>query len=503
MSEAPRTRAERTAYAETSHYDDVIAFLEALAERSPLLHLESLATSVEGRSIPLAVVSDPPVSTPEAARGLDRPVAFVMANIHAGEVEGKEASLHLLRRLLLEDLKPLLERIVVLVAPIYNADGNEQWGPQVDHRPGQNGPERVGVRPNAQGLDLNRDYMKLESPEARGLVENVFLRWDPHLVVDCHATNGSHHGYALTWAPPLNPNARPGPIAFTQEHILAPVAAQLEAQGIRTFPYGNYVDPEDPGKGWRTFDHRPRFGNSYVGLRNRLCVLSEAYSYDDFETRVRSTEAFVRELLEAFAGRGEAARAVCAEADRQASRRASSDGAGARMGVAFELAPPHTREVLVRERKLGPADVVPMPVFDAFRAVRTVPLPHGYVLEPALVGTADLLRRHGVRVETLDRSRAVEAEGVRLLEVRRAEKSFQGHRQIALETERSLRRVTLPAGALVVPLNQPLADLAAYLCEPESDDGAATWNLFDRVLETLTPGRADAWLPVHRLLGPV
>ena len=127
---------------------------------------------------------------------------FLLANIHGGEVEGKEAVQVLMRRLTSGDLRPLLDRMVVVIAPIYNVDGNDAHRRDESH-----GAVRtvagVGRRENVKGLDLNRDYMKLESAEARALA-GAFTAWDPHLMVDLHTTNGSYHGYHLTHSIPLN-----------------------------------------------------------------------------------------------------------------------------------------------------------------------------------------------------------------------------------------------------------------------------------------------------------
>ena len=210
-----RTRAEITDFAETSTAAEVTRVIDALRAASPLVRVQSFGTTEEGRDMPLLVLSDPAVETPEAAHALARPVVFVMANIHAGEVEGKEASLILARRLLTGDLKAMLKRVVVLIAPNYNADGNELI--DVQHRTAQNGPVGgVGTRENAKKLDLNRDFMKLESAEARALV-TLLHRWDPHVAMDLHTTNGSYHGYHLTYAPALNPNTDPRLIAFMRE----------------------------------------------------------------------------------------------------------------------------------------------------------------------------------------------------------------------------------------------------------------------------------------------
>ena len=165
--DALQTRPERTNFEETSRLEDVTAFLTALSAKSPLVRVQTFGTTEEGRPMPLVTLSNPAVSRP-AERPAGRPVVFLLANIHGGEVEGKEAVQVLMRRLTSGDLRPLLDRMVIVIAPIYNVDGNE--GIDVKNRTAQYGPVAgVGRRENIKGLDLNRDYMKLESAEARAL----------------------------------------------------------------------------------------------------------------------------------------------------------------------------------------------------------------------------------------------------------------------------------------------------------------------------------------------
>ena len=188
----PRTRAERTNYLETSHYADVIAFLDSLhAAGAPAWR--SIGTTNEGRAIPVIVLSRPLVATPADAKRLGRPVVYVQANIHAGEVEGKEALLALIRDLWFSDKPNVLDSVVLVANPIYNADGNERFAPQARNRYEQNGPELVGQRPNAQGLDLNRDYVKAEAPETRASLA-AMTAWDPDVFVDLHTTEDRKSG---------------------------------------------------------------------------------------------------------------------------------------------------------------------------------------------------------------------------------------------------------------------------------------------------------------------
>ena len=202
----PLTRAERTNFTETSHYDDVVAFIDSLKKLGAKIATGSIGKTIEGRELPYVIASRPLVTTPAEARRLGRPIAYIQANIHAGEVEGKEAMQSLLRDLLFDKNKNVLDSIVLIVQPIYNADGNEKWGPQARNRGAQNGPELVGTRQNASGWNLNRDYIGADAPETKGAFA-MLNKWNPDLFMDLHTTDGSIHGYALTYAPPLTPTA--------------------------------------------------------------------------------------------------------------------------------------------------------------------------------------------------------------------------------------------------------------------------------------------------------
>ena len=209
----------------------------------------------------------------------------------------------------------LFDSLVLLVAPIYNADGNERF--DVDNRRGQNGPVRgMGQRPNAQGYDLNRDHMKLDSPEANALVKLMNV-YDPHVGVDLHTTNGTRHAYHITYSPPLHPNTDPAILEFVKSQWLVSAREYLfEQSGWRAYDYGNTGRGDEPV--WRTFDYRPRFNNNYIGLRNRFAILSEAYAYATFEERVLSTKVFTEGVLDFAQRHASDIRRITEEADARA-----------------------------------------------------------------------------------------------------------------------------------------------------------------------------------------
>ena len=515
-----RTRAEITNYEETSSYADVQRGITGLVSSSPLVYTESFGKTEEGRDLPLMVISDPKVTTPEAARKLGRPLVFVQANIHAGEVEGKEAVLMLARRLVSGDLKPLTKQLVILIAPDYNADGNEKVN--VQNRTAQNGPVAgVGTRENGKGIDLNRDYMKLDSQEARSLV-GLMNKWDPHVLVDLHTTNGSYHANHLTYSPILNPNADARLIDFTRERMLAPIRdAMLKNHKWRTYYYGNFapedgggressrVDPANPGNvTWRTFDHRPRFGNNYAGLRNRIAILSEAYSYLDFKGRVEVTEDFVAEIFKSSAANAKQIMTLTAQADRQFTAppnakpvelgldfavRALPERVGVFVGDVQKVMNPRSgKEMLAMTDMAVP---VSMKDYGVFAVTRSAAMPKGWLIptNPRLTAAVERLRLHGLKVEEISTPAQVSVERFTITAYTRAERMFQGHREARLKGSFDVAQLSVAPGALFVPADQPLARLAFYLLEPESDDGLVTWNIIE---EGLAAGEA---YPVYRV----
>jgi hypothetical protein len=497
-----RTHAERTRFEETSRYDDVRRVLDAVRDAAPALaRIEAFGASEEGRDLPLAVIGNPVPPSAATARAARKPRVLVLGGIHGGEVEGKEAALILARRLAGGDLRRLLDRITVLVAPLYNADGNERVSQE--NRPEQHGPiGGVGIRTNARGADLNRDFMKLQTAEGRSLAA-LLATWDPHVVIDLHTTNGSYHGYHLTYAPTLAVNADPRLVQVSRT-LLADTRRLLLDRGWRTYSYGNFVAedaldrerhrPDAGAPAWRTFDARPRFVTNGVGLRNRIALLAEAYSYLGFDRRVRVTEAFVETLLALIARRAPAISSLLTRLDIDtvdAARR----GALPPFGTRGRLAPlDGAVPILVGdvESRPNPRTGKPMTVmkesvatpvlmqdYASFEPVDLVTAPAAYILPPPVARTLEpLLERHGISVERLTAEARLDVERVVPAEVSYGGTTVQGRRQVKLgAVDRDRATINVPAGSLRVRLAQPLARLVFHLLEPTSDDGVVIWDL--------------------------
>ena len=470
------TEAEASGFLRTSRHADVMAFVEALRARGDRrLAIEIAGASPEGRDLPVLVLSSEGIRTPEAAHALRRPVVLAIGGIHAGEVEGKEALLALVRDLLQGPDAGLLERMTWVVLPLFNPDGNDRIDPanrvlDIAHHEGQDGPASgVGTRVTSMGINLNRDYLRQDAPEMRLFASRVYGRWAPHLTVDTHATNGSVHRYALTYdSPHTVESGRSEPIAYIPERFLPEVRGRLRRRtGLETFWYGNFVhDESEEGEGWMTYTHHPRFGSNYRGLTNRLDILAETYSYLGFEERVRTTYAFVSEILALAAERG----------DEMIDLVARCQAPPARIAVRYALeAFPDPVDILTYEPRLpgGKPVTVRIPHLADFKGTVAVDRPWGYAVPESI---ASKLEGHGLRVTRLaaDREAKIETariEGFAPIPSRKIlETTSLGEKEPMAEYRSASRK--LSAGTAIVETEQPLGAVAVYLCEARSDDGA-------------------------------
>lgn len=460
----PQTRAEVSSYKETSTYADVMSFLKSVDDLSPLASLSTIGASTEGRAIPQLVIAKPPVANRSQVG--HRLVVYIQANIHAGEVEGKESALKLARELCQGNHDDLLKTMVFVINPIYNADGNEKFAPQAKNRPGQNGPESVGVRPNGQGLDLNRDCMKAESPEMRAVLKDVYGRWNPDIVFDLHTTDGTRHGYALTYSPPLHPDTPKAILDYTRDTLLPDVRTALRTRyGMQTFDYGNTAGPEGSIR-WETFGYEGRYVTNYAGLTGRIAILSEATTYLTFHDRIEATDRFVLACLSHMSKDRDKILALRADTAKPSS-----------FGTRFEMAESRTEPVLLEDLaqgerpKPGPITKIKsltMTVFDRFKAARNTTVTRYYVPRH-LFGVVRLLRLHNVPLTP--------AEGSAQLTYFTVSKCtadsfpFQGHKLLHIEGQFGAPTSSTVAGYFVEP-----SPLTAALLEPESLDGVAAWG---------------------------
>lgn len=478
-----RTRAETSGFEAASTYADIDRVVGALTA-SPVVRLERIGRSEEGRDLPLLVIADPPVATPAEARKRGRPIVLVQAGLHAGEVDGVEAALMLARRLTDGDLKSLTKQLVVLIAPIANPDGHERHVGATSS--GFDGPS-VGpaIGENARGLDLDRDYMKLETTEARALA-SLLTAWAPHIVADLHTAAAAGEGAPLTFFTTPSPNADAHIVLFTRDTLLAGVSqALLDKHGHRSEVAGGVVGSSADETSLDSHrDYRPRAAHNYVGLLNRIAVRAVVPGQLGFHARVAATSAFVEELWRASARLALRVQGLTAQADRTLTVRT-------RISKPIDLG----LEFGVQPDAVTPPAKAATPL--AATRARALPsawiIPRGLAASPRMAAALDRLRWHGIEVETLDAAAQLDVDRFVIQALVESPRSVEGHHQARLMVAVERAALTVDPGSVRIRGNQRLARLAFSLLEPDAEDGLVTWNV---IAGGLTVGQG---FPVYRV----
>ncbi len=494
------TTPVKTNYQKTSTYTEVMSYITALQKRSDLVHLEYMATSKEGKKIPVVVLANPKISSPAEAKASGKPVLYIQGNIHSGEVEGKEIIQQIMRDILLGDKKHLLDNQIILFAPIYNTDSNDKM--KKGRRPSQeDSPVEVGIRANSQGLDLNRDGIKMEGLETNGLIQNVLNYWNPEMLVDLHTTNGTWHGYGITYAPSYHSAGEKAPYNFTWDVLFPEVTKNIDKNyKVKIGPYGYYSTRQ----GWPpttiyTYNHHPRYLVNQMGLRNKIGILSESFAHDRFYKRMNGTYGFVAEILEFTHKNGKKMMAINAQAEKDAINNVLKNAGKITKGVRFKMVAldkkiPNYRtydytpyinskgkKSYIRSGKI--IDVKNVTNLSKFDATVSTTLPRGYFLPKSMKPIVEHLRKQGIKVTQLKRRKKATGEVFMIEELKNAKRKFEGHHMATLKGKYISAKKTFKKGDYWIDMAQPLTNLAFYMLEPQSDDGLVTWNFFDAYLK--------------------
>lgn len=491
-----QTEAEKSDYKSTSDYQAVLSFIDQLKKSSAYIRVENIGTSAEGREIPLMIIGSPLPKSPVDLVNDKRIVVYVQANIHAGEVEGKEAVL-MYARDLLNDKDPLiLKDVVLLICPVINPDGNEKISYM--NRTYQNGPVNgVGVRYNGQFLDLNRDAMKVESPEVTGVLKNVFNRWDPSVFMDCHTTDGSFHVEPVTFTWMVNPNGDKSLINYMSQKMMPEMSDTLYKKfKIENCFYGEFYDMMDPEKGWVLDASEPRYMTNYFGLRNRFGILNENYVYADFRSRVLGCYYLIHSLINYASLHKSEIKKLLHDADARTITRGLNPSATDSFAIEYKVRPaPEKVTVKTFEAELV-TDLngrrsykrsdrqknVTIPYFIDYYPSVSVKFPFAYLITTNDQNITGLMATHGIKTEKLTENSRIVVDRFEISDLKGSSRLNQGHYTNTVKGTFLKDTIDFPAGTLVVRTAQPLANVAAYLLEPQSNDGMVTWNFFDRYL---------------------
>ena len=489
------TVSERSGFVETGRYEEVVALCDAFARLYPkAVRCTTFGTTPEGRPMKALVASTSGALTSEQAQRRGLPVVLIQGGIHAGEIDGKDAGFLALREVLEgRAANGALDRLVWVFVPVFNVDGHERFGAW--NRPNQRGPKEMGWRTTAQNYNLNRDYLKADTPEMQAMLQLV-QRWDPLVTVDLHATNGAQfeHDISIQVEPV---HAGDAGLRTAGLALRTGVIDDLAKQGSLPLPYyPSFVVQDDPTSGFEDGVPPPRFSHGYFLLRNRIAMLVETHSWKEYPVRVRITRNTVVSVLEHVARDGASWLTTAKQADiaaaslggRQEPLTYVAAPAARTMefrGYAYTRTTSDVSGALMTRYDETTPQVWKVPLKDDIRPGIVVEAPGAGYLVPAAEApwVAAVLKTHGVEYRLLGKAWQGDAQVFRATKSSFGSASVETHQRLTVEGDWTRESRATPAGALFVPIAQPRARLVMALLEPKAPDSLLAWGRFNNAFE--------------------
>jgi murein tripeptide amidase MpaA len=489
------TLTEKTDYKKTPRYDETIAFSQKLDAASDLISYKTFGKSGEGRDLPLLIAAGGGSFTPASARRQGKAVIFIQACIHAGESDGKDAGLALLRDIAITKTRAeLLKDVVIIFVPIYNVDGHELFSPF--NRINQNGPDEAGFRATSTNLNLNRDYMKADAPETRAWLA-LWNDWKPDFFIDCHVTDGADFQYNVTYEYAHFAEVSPFIKNWMDAHFDESVVPKVEKEGNVLTHYLEF-NGRDVSKGIASFIATPRFATGYAPLRNRAGLLIETHMLKPYNSRVRGTYDVLRYTVEEIGKNKSSLFEANKKSVQETIERGKTYNAARNFplkleitenskpfdfkGVEFNIedsAVSGAKQIIYGTKPLN----IKIPKFDEAKTTVRVAPPLYYIVPPQWKDVIGVLQAHGINFQRLKKPLAIEVEGYRLTEPIWSKNSFEGRVTMTFKTNPIRETRTFPPNSIVVPLAQESANVAIHLLEPDSPDSFVYWGFFNAIFE--------------------
>ncbi|MBN8426112.1 MAG: M14 family metallopeptidase [Xanthomonadales bacterium] len=491
-----QTPAEQSDFTRTPRYEETMAWFERLDAASEQVQMGQFGLSPQGRALRTVVLASDGEFTPALAQASGKPIVLIQAAIHPGENEGKDALMALARDLTVANVhRDLLKNVVLVLVPIFNVDGHERFSPY--NRINQNGPEAMGWRATAQNLNLNRDYMKADAPEMQAWL-SLFNAWRPDLLIDLHNTNGADYQYELTWSYERHANLHPAVREWQNRVFAEQVKPVLQKRGWKLFNYVTMLDDTDLSAGLIDGASGPRYSIGYAAIANRAGLLVETHMLKDFKTRTAVNIDLLVEVLRGIARDPQALRQAVRKADADTVQRARQTDAT----LPLRLAPDEsTREIEflgyaysrthsdISNRMWVQYDpskpqALRIPMRDKVEIVDQVTPPAAYVIPAQWTEVIARLRWHGVEMQAASSSVEVNASTWRFASPVWATQPFEGRLMLTQFTQTAEQgRFVLAEDSMVVSLDQPRANIAIHLLEPQAPDALLRWGFFNAIFE--------------------
>lgn len=487
------TKFETSDFLSTSGYDETINYFKKLEQASPFAKLKTFGISSQGRNLYYFVVSKEMNFEATDLVKSEKPLILINNGIHAGEIEGKDACMLLLREILItKEKEQLIDFANIIVIPIFNVDGHERISKY--NRINQNGPEEMGWRTTAQNYNLNRDFVKADSPEMQAFLK-LFSTYLPDFFIDTHTTDGADYQYTITYEISKGPNVYTGTAKLVKDEILPFILNKVESTGYLIAPYVGFLG-DDPESGLTDWVASPRLSNGYAIIQNRIGLLIETHMMKPYEQRVFSTKEMITAVLEYANINPHKILNISQEADNKTIeqyfqnknffpiqfQRTNEYENFLYKGIKF-----HKDSSLIsgtiKTTYTGEKYEIEIPHFNKFKIVDSVLAPFGYIIPKEWEFIADRLRLHGVEIDLLSEDKEMTMTKYKFKNVKFNTSPYEGRTPVTVNYDTLKVIEKIPKGSLIVKCNQRTLRVILTALEPKSTDSFLRWGFMNQIFE--------------------
>jgi len=502
------TLFEKSNQQKSPSYQETISYFKKFEDKTPYARMFTIGVSPQGREIKCLVVARNGEFTPNEAKKSGKAIVLIQNGIHAGEIEGKDACMLLLRDILITKEKfNLLKNVVLLIIPVFNVDGHERLSPF--NRPNQNGPLLMGWRTTAHNLNLNRDYMKADSPEMKAWLK-LFSDWLPDFAIDNHTTNGADYQYHVTYGLERQANISEYLSGWIKGKYLPHIIKKVEKDGFLTTRYIEFKS-EKLTDGLIDYPMLPRFSTGYCAVQNRICLLVETHSLKPFNNRVFSTLSIMNHTLEFINQNSKELISLNKKADNHTVNYHYNKGkvlpvdfedTGGFENFAFKGFESYEEESAITGNKVvrysDKPIVFDVPLYNKTRIKFAVNVPKTYLIPKEFSQLVDIMSLHGIKHGVLESSKHLLVEKYQFTNDQFMPRPYEGRQQALFNLIPFYEKVKVDKGTFIIPTNQRTLRVIVNLLEPMAPDSFARWGFFNSFFERKEYAEAYVMEPIAK-----
>jgi len=468
---------------QTTTYREGLAFWESLAKDSEYVNIEEYGSTDSGHPLHIITV---------AGLGGEKKVNVLINNgIHPGEPDGTDATMMLIRDMVQKNQFPeLLKSLRISIIPFYNVGGTLNRNSTT--RVNQNGPESYGFRGNAKNLDLNRDFIKMDSKNAKSFAA-IYHQVNPDFYIETHVSNGADYQYTITIVETQHNKLGGSLGSFFNEKLMPEIHQKIQKGGELSTPYVNAFG-RTPEEGFSQFFESPRYSSGYVSLFQTPGVMMENHMLKPYPKRVKAAYLFLESTLQAVENQKSALLNAIAETknwfqntdsiaiewslDRQQYRELEFHGYEAEMRPSSVTG--KERLYYNREKPF----VKTTRYYDQYTPRTKVKVPEYYVIPQSWSEVIDRLRVNEIEMIPFKSDTSLKVEAYRIVAFEASSRPYEGHFPIRnIETEKLSRQQKFSKGDLLISTKQPGRRFLVETLEPLATDSYFRWNFFDPILQ--------------------